>query len=115
MGKLDRAVKKMGQEHKVMRRQLKRSVSATSAVAMLRATEIIQGITVIVAEIDRGIEPRDIDSFINELCARGGEYFQGGRAGWVCGNGYLDQQNRNQLLEWLDVVRDSAIKRIKAL
>jgi len=95
-------------------RAVKHSISVSSAVAMFRATEIIQGITVIVAEIDRGIEPRDIDSFINELCARG-EYFQGGRAGWVCGNGYLDQQNRNQLLEWLDVVRDSAIKRIKAL
>ena len=96
-------------------RAVKHSISVSSAVAMFRATEIIQGITVIVAEIDRGIEPRDIDSFINELCARGGEYFQGGPAGWVCGNGYLDQQNRNQLLEWLDVVRDSAIKRIKAL
>jgi len=62
-------------------RAVKHSISVSSAVAMFRATEIIQG----------------------------------GRAGWVCGNGYLDQQNRNQLLEWLDVVRDSAIKRIKAL
>jgi len=68
MGKLDRAVKKMGQEHKAMRRQLKRSVSATSAVAMLRNVITVKGVLVIVTDIDSGVKPDDIRAFIDELC-----------------------------------------------